>query len=217
MLVTSLVTRINTAIGDSGGIYTKDDNVVDYINEAIRDIYTNTSVGYQKKGIVQLIAGGSTVPVIGTETDYLKIHRVIIDETTELEEKDLDTLIELYGYKYLTTRATPQYYWRELSSGKNGNIEIAPPCSKTTYVTVFYTPYPTPLLLDGNTNTVIPEQFIDDIVLFALVRAKERNQDYQGAQHATYQYAGGMLNRAAETTRMDDTYSSITPDPMDYV
>lgn len=215
MLVSSIVTQVANAVGDSGAVYSKSDLIVDYVNEAIRDIYINSSVGYQKSYSTTMNAGDTAIPVDTSVVDYLKVHRVIVDSTRTLQEADQDNLIDWYGWDYLSLQGTPEYYWRELTSGRNALV-LAPPPSSTITVVTFYTPYPTVLTDTDNTNTVIPEQFVDDIVRFAVVRAKERMGDYQGAQHATLQYAGGMQKRADATQKMDDTFTSISPDPMDY-
>jgi len=43
--VGDLVQRIRTDIGDQGNIYTKDNFLIDWINEAVRDIFRDTSLG----------------------------------------------------------------------------------------------------------------------------------------------------------------------------
>jgi hypothetical protein len=215
MLVSSIVTQIANAVGDSGAVYSKSDLIVDYINEAIRDIYLNSSVGYQKSYSTTMDSGDTAITVDPSVVDYLKVHRVIVDGTRTLQEADQNNLIDWYGYTYLTTTGSPEYYWRELTSGRNALV-LAPPPNNTITVVTFYTPYPTVLISSQDTSLVIPEQFVDDIVRFGVVRAKERMGDYQGAQHATLQYAGGIAKRADATQKMQDTFTSISPDPLDY-
>lgn len=217
--VTNIAARVQTAVGDLGGIYMKDNYILDWVNEAVRDIFINMDPDPNAAIVdISLAVGGNSWEA--TNPIY-KIHNMsIVDSYTEIEEKPLSQIIDEYGWTWATTDGTPKYYYRSWTPGGTGaeTIKFAQPTDKAITIKMSCSLYPTLLASTAaDTATVLPEHFVDDIVRFCVMRAHEREKDFQAAQTARDQYLELRFQRNDMAHRLDTDFYRISPDPNDYL
>lgn len=222
MLISDIADRVQTAVGDGGGIYMKDAFFIDWVNEAIHDIYINIDVDPDNSIIEIPLAVGQFQWVVSTSSDPInKIHNMSIKDTNvELQEKPLAQIINDHGFTWATTNGTPRFYYRSWAPGGIGSeiIHFAPPTDTAITIATYVSTYPERLsAVSDNTDKVIPDRYVDDIVRFCVMRAHEREKDLASAAVAREEYNTRSLQRSDEAHKLDNEYHYITPDLEDFL
>lgn len=213
MLVSEVFATVQREVGDQAGIYLKDTYVLDWVNQAIRDIYRKTNLGRDAPTTVALSAGTNTWDP-GNNRLY-KVHYIYIQNYWELEEKDFDEILNLYGTYWHTEQATPKYFWRGFDSGKN-ILRFAPTPEKAYTLNISTSSLPTPFTQQtDDLDTVLPLSYIDDVVRFCVMRSRSRENDPASASLAMSEYQSNLNERVAESQKIDDSFAIITPDEYD--
>lgn len=212
MLVSDLISAVRTSLGDGGGVFAKDDFIIGWMNEAIRDIFRKAPVGRDHR-FVQTLNGG-TSQLTFTDEIY-KVHYIACEEV-KLEETLFETLLDQYGWEYVNSQETPRFFWRGYDSGATV-INFAPTPPANVDLTMSVTYLPDELTISDDTTDVLPSSYVDDIIRFCVMRGHERGKDFRASEKAEQQYNNNIGERISEATKIDDDYQVMTPDPYDYI
>ena len=214
--ISDVATIVQNSIGDRGGVVARDDLVLYWVNEAILDIYRKTALGRTANNTFALAVGENTYDPTVDNNEILRVHYMHNTEF-EMEEVTFDQILNRFGPAWQDINGTPQYWFRGWNSG-HVTIKTVPKADKA--YTINYSATFTPVrftLMTEYLTARLPESYHDDVILFCKMRAHELEKDFRASEKAQEHYDKNMLTRADESFELDDGYSTVTPDEMDFV
>lgn len=171
MLVSDIKRRVKRQFGDESGSQLKDADIIDWINDAQREIYTKNNLG-QKVGTLPTIIGTReyAFPV-----DLMRLLNVKYDGTTlmEMSQQDLDTFLPIDDGAS-STRGTPSHYWTYADK-----IELYPNPDAVKNLTIRYNRFPTNVAIDGD-NTDVDQKYDNRILDYCHAMGRQLDGDMQG-------------------------------------
>lgn len=212
MLTSELVSIVRNQLGDGGGVYAKETFVLQWLNEAVRDIFRKTNIGRDNQFTFSLLAGENQFTSV---EEIYKVH-YISSEEAKLEEMIYENILDQYGYEYATTPGTPRYFWKGYESGVTV-LNFAPVAESDITLTASMTFFPADLTISDDTTEVLPSSFTDDLIRFCIMRGHERQKDFRASEKAEEQYNNNISERVWEGNQIDDDFQSISADPFDFI
>lgn len=214
MNASDVIRRVKRRFGDETGSIIEPQDILDWINDGQLDFVDKTDCLQALKSdfshdTVTNADGNFALPA-----DFLKIKRVTY-RNNPLLETSLDKLDQVRVN--ITDQALPQYYYKFgndlfLWPVPSQNFSGTPP---NDFLKLYYTVVPETIL--GFTDELqIPVFMHEDLVQFCLIRAHERNENWQAANTL----AGSLETRLAEDEQNSrhpyETYPVIRDDPHDW-
>lgn len=200
-------TSVKRQFGDESGAQITESDITRWANDALRDIVRKVEITNQHRETA-VVAGDSGYEL---PNNFMYMARVTYDNKLlperklrdlDLESKSIDT----------TSSGTPEsyYIW-------NRTIYLypAPAVGGSANLDIWY--ISSPAVLVGNEDIPeIPEYMHEDIVRYCLARAKELDEDYQGASLINSDYEARVMQaRYEQSAQPTDTYPSVRALPGD--
>lgn len=205
MDIATYTRRVQNAFGDKYEIQLTKQDIIDALNEAQRYVTRETHCLS-----ATATAAANTFPII--IADLMLIDRAtyggrLLDFT---QEEAID------GWYTTPQIGVPMVYYL-----KTNKIHLwpTPLASDTTSVAVTYVPEPTQYTTITATNTIlqVPIPYHDDMVMLALVRAHEMNENYRAAELKMTEFQNNVSHRRYEQQVGKDQAYQIPPSYHDYV
>lgn len=217
MLLTDVYARVQTDIGDQGGIFVRQEHIVSWVNSAVREIYRKSEFGRSTESTITLPAD---TPTYALGNSIFKIHRVVV-EGIILKEIDPQQLAEgsPFGGIDLEAKGKPSYYWRVNSYDTPLSVDIRfwPIPDKLYSATISATQFPNALSDTDDTTTVLPIQYEEDIILYCVAKAHQREKDWEGAAVLMAEFDRNQAERYREAHELDDDFQTFTADEYDMI
>ena len=198
----SMREQVRNIFGDLTGAQITDSEINAWLNEALLKI----------SGQSEFIGDHAETNVVANQRAYnlapdtIKIERVELDEVklskTTLQE--LDTFSDTHS----TVTGSPKWYY---IWGEKLYLYPTPTESGTGNLDIWYKRYPAVLVSDEQIPE-IPDHLHYTMVRFALMRAKEKDEEFQDAaqiESGVQQELGEHAHE--ESTREEETYPGVTP------
>lgn len=185
MNTAGVLRRIKNLFGDDNNIVLHDDDMLDWINEAQLEIARETACrNASTTTAASNFIGGHNV------ADLLTV-RGIKYGSTHLQPISFQELIRQSSL--LTPTGTPDYFYMD-----GGDIFLYPEPSSgdSTTVTIRYVDYPTDLTTTGS-SLDISAKYHNELVLYCLAKAHERNRDEGMANYYLEQFYSYLKTKPA--------------------
>ncbi len=214
MLLSSVASHVRNSIGDRGGIFSPDDLIILWCNEAIQDIFRKTDLGSNTNTNLGLASGTS----VWTPDRLIRINSIYNSTIDKIvTEKKFDWLLDNLGPDYIVTPGDPRFYYTTLVSGTN-SITFVPTPDKATAIKINWTALPEAFDdIGDDLSAILPENYFYDVIRFCVMRAHEKEKDFRASEKAQEHYNNNLAERRNEAHRLDDDYFSISADPYDYI
>jgi uncharacterized protein DUF6682 len=146
MLVSDIKRRVKRQFGDESGAQLKDADIIDFINDAQREIYNKNNLG-------ETI--GTVATIVGTQSysfpaGLMRLFSVKYDgiSLTELAQQDADNYLPNNDALASTLeKGSPTHYWTYADK-----IFLYPIPDSVKNLTIRYNRYPTDVAADGDTT-----------------------------------------------------------------
>ena len=149
-------------------------------------------------------------------SEFLRLH-YMHNGQFEMVESTVDNLLLQHGIDYLTTNGTPKYFYRGYTNG-HSTVKVAPPADGAYTITFSATKIPAKFtLVSQDTSTLLPSSYDTDMIRFCVMRAHELEKDFRASEKAQEHYEKNMFERADESHALDDSFSFISADELDYL
>lgn len=205
MIVSEIATRVKRAFGDEAGVQIDDNDIIRWINDAMREICSTQNI---------LETSATTSVVAGTDTYGLP--------------NDVQTLISIWynGYKLepMTMREAEEYIMKigDTSAQPSSDPEIVwiwaetmhlwpiPNASITGGLKIFYSRFPIPVTTINDTPE-LDVKYHNIIVDYCLQKAYELDEDWQASQTKASQVEGSLSSlQNDEKWTVQRQYPTIT-------
>jgi hypothetical protein len=195
---------VQRIVGDDGFISFNQQDVYDWINEAVLDIIRKTNCNTNVAS-----SPASSFSTGALNSTLIQFTRVLYD-TLPLTHITLQQLDNLYinpdeiGVPYY-------FYWT-----KQAGIKLFPKPAPTDSTTIFAHYYAVPANVTAGTDTPgVPVAYHYSIVSFCKMRFYERLQNYRAVELASNEYYGAISNQLEEASDKVDQYVTIGDDPFE--
>lgn len=203
MLVSDVKRRVKRLFGDESGTQLKDADIVDWINDAQREIYSKNNLG-MKVGTLPTIVGTReySLPV-----DLMRLFNVKYDGDTlsSLTQQDVDQFLPNDdGDSTARGRVVAYYTYAD-------KIELYPAPDSVKNLTIRYNRYPTDVVADGD-STDVDKKYENRIVDYCMAQANQLDGNMQAYVMLMQRFEGKTdSTKEDETERQaNDFYSSIS-------
>lgn len=171
MLVSDIKRRVKRQFGDESGAQLKDADIIDWINDAQKEIYTKNNLG-QKIGTLPTISGTRTYAF---PVDLMRLLSVKFNGMTlaEMTQQDIDTFLP-QDDGASTVQGTPERYYTYAQT-----IYLYPVPNLVKNLTIRYNRFPTDVAVDGD-NTDVDKIYDNRILDFCHAMGKQLDGDMQG-------------------------------------
>lgn len=205
MNTTQVIARVQNIFGSSMSTTMARSLVVDWINEAQLEICREThyKVGTNTSNTANDLRSGVSI------TDLLLV-RTVKYGTKPLSIIDTET-IDRMGVRNIAD-AEPQAYYMV---GPTMYLFPQPVSGDTTTITISYVKAPTDLT-DADSSLDIPVVYHNDLCNYCIMRAHERDGEFESAAVYEGKFRASMGQRKFEGMSQDDTFRQMGPDIMDY-
>lgn len=207
MNLSDVRTRVRELFGDTATVQLSDAMINSWANDGQLDVVRKTEC---------LQAISQLDPVAGTEAyalpaDFLRDKRVSL-EGHKLRRLTLEQVEMYFPHREVdNSSGTPHSYWFW-----EDKIYLYPIPSTTGTDTIDLWYIKIPATLTGSDPLTIPEQMHEDVVRFALCRAKEQDEDWRVAQSMWRDYEARVAMSMAEFNNpRADSYAVIRSLPSD--
>jgi hypothetical protein len=195
-----LIRKVQRSFGDDNSIFIKQDDILDWINDAQLQIVRETNCLVEEAFVAANLFPW-TLP-----DNFLKTARVLYGPKilSYVPVEGLDSQSADLSNVYVPNL----YYFIK------DQMRLYPNASTTdaTSVTIQYDKMPVAITSTSEQLTV-PPVYHEDIVRFCLARAHERNENYRGMEIAMQEFAARISDRIDESDVQDEAYSVIRDDP----
>lgn len=205
MDVGTYIRRVQSGFGDYNGIVIDDTEIIDWLNEAMDFVVRETQCIK-----TSLSTPANTFPII-IDDMFLLDAAYYGDRLINFTSDD-----NITSYNPVPMVGTPAVYYL---NGVSIYLYPTPAVGDTTSVRVSYVPEPTHYTDATPANTVIdlPIPYHNDLVIFALARAHEKNENYRAAELKMQEFNGNVAYRRYEMQMGKDSPYQMVPDPYDVV
>lgn len=204
MLLADLATQVKRRFGDQIGSVITDTDIIAWVNEGCLEIAKQTKVNFLETSttVTAYLAASSLIPISnGITVEYVKFDDVFLDiKDYRLFEGNLAVV------------GRPQWYYQQGFSSNSYALKLypAPDASMGTSV-IKLGQQSSPTVVTALIDTIpIPVTFHPDLMNFCLVRAHERNKDWQGMDKATQAFNAGLTNRVTQAETVEDSNPVVT-------
>lgn len=215
MKYSDIVRRVQKAMGDDSGVLFTSVEIHDWITDGVIDVARRTEVLKNVSAVAP--TGNTPMQVIIPNTQLLDVYRVAYNgkvlKGLALEEVDLTHPNWLSSDN---TPTDPQSYWL---FGDDLFVFPGPPVGGSN-ITVWYSYIPNniPGYGDGTTVIPLPLWLHEDVLIYCLMKAAERDDNYSAFDRYKLQYEERALSSMEEEgSRNSDTYPSVVPVAEDIV
>lgn len=174
---TDVANRVKRQFGDEVGAQITDTILLDYINDAQREIVTRNDELFQSKGTASTTAGTESYSLPTVASNIIRLHKVFYKGNT-IDPLSIQQAESTYPEKDTLPRPTgqPRHYW--IWADK---IIFEPaPDATGVFLTVYYSTYPTALSALSDALT-LPERFHLKVVDYCIAKAAELDDDDERA------------------------------------
>lgn len=199
---TDIAVRVKRIFGDESGVLIEDADIVRWINDGQLDVVRKTHT----------LTKTYTVPsVVGVPTYTLPIDFLLSIEL-KFGGRMLSSLpLSDFNLRFPNREATTESGRPEYFTVRGPNFLLHPAPSEVADITAFYVARPT--LLNILTETPeIPVAFHEALVQFALMRAKELDQDWTSAERYQGQYSENVVAARSDTQWTDASSYPVVRD-----
>lgn len=208
MKVSEVITRVRNTSGDTTSLQFTDTQIVDWINDGIRECAINNNL-LQKRASQNTVIGQSDYDL---PTDILKLHSVKYDN-----EKLPVLTMEEFDERYtgadgsISGRATVAYIWA-------GKLTLYPKPDIVYPLVVDYIYHPVAHASDAPGLTAelsLPVGYHNRIVDYCLAQVAQQDDDLNRYQIKMQQFETGVQNLKDQGEWNYDLYPSISVDSRD--
>lgn len=172
MNVTDVVRRVRTLVGDSGGSFVQEPQLIDLINDAITDINLETKVLYSTQ-VIPTVDGTASYALAA---DFVVAKRVFMTGFGHLLHVPRNQIVYLNPSVGIpTVKGIPEYY-----SIEGPNILLYPTPNSVQSINVEYVRDPADLTAGGNAIP-LPTYLHTNVVQYCYGLMKERDEDFEAA------------------------------------
>lgn len=205
MLTSAIVSRVQTAFGDSNQVMIFESHIIDWVNEGCLEIVRETQCLTKTDSVS---AASAYRPPGKTIADMILLKRVYYG-TIPLALLEVET-IDRMGIRNLP-EGVPQGYYMD---GPTILLFPVPKTTDTTFITVHYVPEPT-TVTNVATPPPIPNYYHGDLADWCLAKAHERNENYRASELIMQRFKQNISKRRYESLSQDDSFKTVQPDIMD--
>lgn len=203
MLPSQIKNRVKRQFGDTAGAQILDADIVDWVNEAQREIYVQNNLG-MKKGTLPTIVGTNEYAF---PNDLMRLFSVKYDGSTleELSQQDIDQVFP--NYDNVLTRGTPSHYWTYADK-----ITLYPVPDTIKNLTIFYNRFPVDIAADDSVALDLDLKYHNRVLDYCYAQAAQLDGDAQSYALYMQRFQGGVKSTLADEGEMaqNRAYSSIT-------
>lgn len=206
MNVVEIATRVKRTFGDESGAEIEDADIIRWVNDAQLDIVRKTHC---------LSKSATTASVIGTPESPLPAD-FLLSRELKFGGRMLSSIpLEEFNYRYPNREeedptGTPEYF-----TVRGRNFLLYPAPDTVGDIVAFYVARPT-LLTTVSEVPEIPIDFHEALVKFALMRAKELDEDWQAAERFQGQYNEDVSLSRSDTQWPDASTYPVVRDYEDW-
>ena len=171
MLLLDIKRRVKRQFGDESGTQLKDADIVDWVNDAQREIFSKNNLG-QKVGTIPTIVGTREYAF---PADLMTLFSVKYDgdTLTALTQQDVDEFIP-DDDGGLTTKGRPANYYTYANK-----IELYPTPDQVKNLTIRYNRFPVDIANDGD-NTDLDKKYDNRVLDYCHAMAQQLDGNPQG-------------------------------------
>lgn len=212
MNVAEIKTRVKRQFGDESGVQLTDEDIVRWINDAMREIATQNENVLETVSTAAITAGTAeyTLP-----TDILQLRAIRYNDhkLDVLSLQEADQHITRYEDPASYSQGTPEYAW--IYANKI-TLYPTPNESGGSLLKLYYTRLPIEVSVDND----IPElhvKYHPMIVQYVLQQAYEMDEDWAASGNKSAQFVSGLnVLKDADSWSERSSYPTITVLPEDY-
>lgn len=208
-----VIQRVKTQFGDNSGAQLTDDVIYRWINDGQQEIVNNNPILKATK-ITDVVAGQAEYTFPSDKVQYIE---AIYVESRPIKNLSPQGFRDFILADDPTREAKSKYpdVWYE----RAGIITFypTPDTSFTNGLKLEYVKQPT-AIVNSSSVLSVPDRYMNNLVNYCLTQALEYDENYAAAQVKMSQFRDG-LDRLSykENISQNDQYSSVNPDPLDYV
>lgn len=203
MLPSQIKNRVKRQFGDSSGAQITDNDIVDWINESQREIYTKNNLGMTKGTVATIIGTGE----YAFPTNTMRLFSVKYDGTAlkEITIQDIDTLFP--NYDAVLERGTPSHYWTYADK-----IDLYPIPDSVKNLTILYNRFPVDIAADDSIPLDLDLKYHNRVLDYCYAQAAQLDGDPTSYTMYMQKFRGDVQSTLDDETEMAQTkfYSSIT-------
>lgn len=207
MNVSEIKRAVKRQFGDESGAQITDEDIVRWINDAQVDIVRKTELvnEHRESGAV---SGDGTYEL---PSNFMAMARVTFDNRLLPQRLLRDLDLDSNGVDTVATGTPQSYYvWSNTLF-----LYPAPSASGSGNLDIWYVSRPTTMANDTDIPD-LPVHMHEDIVRYCLVRAKELDDDYDGAKRMSEDYDSRIAQVIYESTSQPvDSYPAVRALPGD--
>lgn len=200
-------TAVKRQFGDESGAQITESDITRWANDAVRDIVRKVEISNQHRETASVADDGS----YELPDNFMYIARVTYSNRLLRESKLQDLDLSSNAVDTVSPGTPESYYiWNNTLY-----LHPAPSSSGTGNLDIWYVSQPASLGSDIDVPE-IPTYMHEDIVRYCLARAKELDEDYQGAAMFDSDYEARVMQaRYEKSAQPTDTYPSVRTLPGD--
>jgi len=204
---TNVADRVKRQFGDEAAAQITDAMLLDYINDAMREIVSRNDELFQAKAAASTVNGTESYDLPTLATNILRLNTVKYKGVT-VDFLSIQQADETYPEKDVLPRPTgmPRHYW----IWANKIIFEPAPDSTGSNLVIYFQTYPTPLSTLSDTIP-LPERYHLKVVDYCIAKAAELDDDDErhGSKMAQLSADLDMMN--TDTYRpSQETYPYVT-------
>jgi len=171
MLVSDIKRRVKRQFGDESGAQLKDPDIIDWINDAQKEIYVKNNLG-QKIGTMNTIINTQSYSF---PADLMRLLSVKYDGSTitEISQQDVDKFIP-NADMVNPGQGIPQHYWTYADK-----ISLYPNPDSVKVLTIRYNRTPTSVAIDTD-NTDLDQKYDNRILDYCHAMSAQLDGNMQG-------------------------------------
>lgn len=210
MLLTDLTRQVQRRFGDQIGSVVTQQDIYDWVNEGSLEIAKETKVNFLEQTI-PLATYNLTNSI--ELNDPIIIEYVLWDDMV-LDVKDYRLMMSLYGK--LTATGRPQFYYMvdqgtdstDPGSTIKYSLKLYPvPDSSQAAINIKVGMHIPPTRVDSPADPIpLPVVFHAALMNFCIMRAHERNKDWQGMNVAATAYQLGIAKRSEPAGQVETSW-----------
>lgn len=203
-----LTSRVQRQFGDEAGVQITAGDIRNWLNDAQVDIVRRTDV-LQASLKTDVVANQ---PDYAVPNNFVKIRRVTVNGNL-IRPTQLEHLDQLNPGRDNETTSIPNWYY---TWGNSIYLYPTPSARSTLGLEIYY--IRTPLVLNAPTDIPeIPAYMHEDLLRFALARAKELDEEEASAQRLMADYGDRMAQSSWEASNQQtDSYPAVRLLPGDF-
>jgi Family of unknown function (DUF6682) len=188
--------RVKRQFGDEGGVQLKDTDIVDWVNDAQREIYTKNNLG-QKVGTLPTIVGTREYAF---PADLMRLLNVKYNGITlkELAQQEVDEFLP-NDDGASTTNGTPSHYWTYADK-----MVLFPTPDAVKNLTIRYNRFPTDVAIDANL-TDLDQKYDNRILDYCHAMGRQLDGDLQGYVMFMQRFEGKVQNTLDDEFEMQQS------------